>query len=781
MHKLPVAVNISANVKCRSKGLASKSDVGEIRQLLENLIYTNNDSINQMRRRQREETRLPEIRIDHRSLTPDWPLPHLTEGRRVAAPKTSMPPPPPPPLINRHGRVRSKSLERLDINTSRAKQIRSPRPILARPNVHSSESSQNKDNRVPNQRDSPRYPSNQYHAFIEDENSEENLENEHDYRLPKEGDNNMAGNSPTTILSMKAHNDDDDDDEQSNKGATNSDKGSQSTRTLGNAQDKTDEIFNGDSDDNNDEYSDHYDYSVEDEKNDEGSRRNRSNGRDSLRYIERDTRRRRSQNRDSWNYIHGPKHVEPGPYADMMHHKTKMTHGVSGNELQEDAASWLYRLVFLEDGQGKNSHNRRPTILSPNRAEVPRVVDRLLLQWTNAEPSTEDSNISVADEVTMLDPDPAWSHTLRSQIVKLEEARLPAHDTEMSDSGLSVSSVDNPFATPNSRTCPHGLRWNDCTNLICRNSYLKRGDQFEPWTDDPYTEPVPGSCPHLRPWKYCTDPICKSSYLRKLGNQSEPRRHHRSKSRPQEFYPPGSNSRTKEYQFTGVPTGWDETQYRESLPYMQRKNLPHMQWANLPHMQQENLPHMQQERVLLSEINHLETKLRRLEALNAKEIAHREKMEAQVSKQHDREVRSLEKELLHVKNLEHRNAAKEQQLQTEQMRLREAVMKLDIMKKEASEENERKDSKPEQTCIQISAAVDRNKSWTPLFHTLGLSFERVDTAPGPTGIHGMVCWTRPFLPAVSELYQVLKNQGWEPLWMRGCSTFCSILLEGYHF
>lgn len=72
MHKFLIAVNISADVNCRSKGLKSRSDVGEIRQLLENLIYSNNNPINKMQRRQRQEIRPPKIRIDHRSLTPDW-------------------------------------------------------------------------------------------------------------------------------------------------------------------------------------------------------------------------------------------------------------------------------------------------------------------------------------------------------------------------------------------------------------------------------------------------------------------------------------------------------------------------------------------------------------------------------------------------------------------------------------------------------------------------------------------------------------------------------------
>jgi hypothetical protein len=91
-------------------------------------------------------------------------------------------------------------------------------------------------------------------------------------------------------------------------------------------------------------------------------------------------------------------------------------------------------------------------------------------------------------------------------------------------------------------------------------------------------------------------------------------------------------------------------------------------------------------------------------------------------------------------------------------------------KKQAEAKAERMEkAKTTRACLQISTLADREQTWNPKFPSLGISISRTDGAPSRMFIHGTLCFTKPFLPSLSELYQVLKAHDWQPLWMRGSS------------
>ncbi|KAF2708682.1 hypothetical protein K504DRAFT_502706 [Pleomassaria siparia CBS 279.74] len=365
-----------------------------------------------------------------------------------------------------------------------------------------------------------------------------------------------------------------------------------------------------------------------------------------------------------------------------MPHGTDLTHGDSqGHHPPDDAAAWLYKLVFQDDWQ----RDRRQIESGQLAIEAPRVVDRLLLQWTYAEQATE-AETDFNTQITMPDPDPNWSNRLRSSISKLKsEKRKPAHlsNGRGLEPNLSSSSTESMFThAGHPQTCSHGLRLSECQHADCAvNPYRERRPQI-------------------------TSP-----------------QHH--------YMPP-------------------PTPNRSSMPYSMYEEEDQGKGFQLH----------RHNKLLIKDMERLEATIGRMETLNRMEVACSERREAQLSKQYHNNVRDLKEKIAHLK------ATKEAELRALQVRLWEA-------------QNERKSSrsKSEMACVQISALADRNKTWTPRLDSLSLSFQRVNTAPGSKGIiHGTVCWSRPFLPSLSELYQVLKLHDWKPLWMRGSSRGQTLFL-----
>jgi hypothetical protein len=433
-------------------------------------------------------------------------------------------------------------------------------------------------------------------------------------------------------------------------------------------------------------------------------------------------------------------------YYDHKQQRTDLTCEVRYAS-PDDAATWLYRLVFLDEkSQGSTEC---PNVTQQQDVEVPRTADRLLLQWTKVEPTTGNVEHDASDsEATMVDPDPSWSRRLRSHISRIaaeEERSMPRDRRNSYTNGFDYDDLsDNPY---DPFRCRHGRTRGDCA--IC--------EVYHPLDRDE----TPGYGPRRR-------------------GQS-----------------PLRSSRTDDPMNSGA-----------SRPFQ-----PDVPYAHYERTEQERAYQTHRNETLTKDIERLESTIRRTEASYTKEIAHRERMEIELEKQHQYALKSIQDRIEAMKKEhdstaiarkkqweldlinEHEKQAKslrehlekevKQNAETQlilENRWRATLEELEKMKKMKEEEwyaNEKKQAEaeakrmeeaiPTRACLQISTLADREQTWNPKFPSLRISISRTDGAPSRRFIHGTLCFTKPFLPSLSELYQVLKAHDWQPLWMRGSS------------
>ncbi|KAF2676161.1 hypothetical protein K458DRAFT_397182 [Lentithecium fluviatile CBS 122367] len=691
-----------------SKEMALKSDVGEIRQLLENLLYANQDSINRMRRRQSLDLSPPP--------PPPPPPPYVKRARGPQSTNTAI-----PQAVPRHVKVGSVSPNQLDrgLDGNRSTPLPGPLPTASNPKPHDLPSSgfktESNDHSFTSSRSNPQQPS-----FV-DWDSEKGGEADHDHLGDHDGA--LTENSTSTALVPASHYtyEHPTPPEQrlpkSEEDPTKKETRFQlpSRRREEDAHSDSEHKPDSDNDSKEAEASDEY---IEWDDSDVGtegfSRSPRARtrigtiGHDPL-YVE-------TRHHDHQGRVDGARHSGPERHYDPTWYRTDVTLGGVRGQPLEDAATWLYRLVFLgEDMEGRTTRRRHSAIRQP-AVEVPRAADRLLLQWTNAEPAVDDASASDA-RATMADPDPSWSRQLRSSISMLK-AKERGNDADRPrdiyvDLSDDSSDIRTNYSTRTDRlTCRHGLIRRRCVQ--CR-------DEEDPWNRDETFEshrshrpPRPGPTPH--------DHIPSSNYQ------------------------------------PNVPYTMYESAERERA-YQTHRN-----------------------ETLLKDIERLETNFRRMEALNVKDIAHRERMEDEIHKQYANNIKSLQERIetlkkgdeeaqatlaKHIEVLKKGDEAAREALEK---RMRASEEKMAYMKK-MEEVAKMEKANPTRACLQISAIADRDHTWNPSFPSLGLSFSRIDAAPAPAqiAIHGTVCWARPFLPSLSELYQVLQLHEWKPLWMRGSS------------
>jgi len=749
----------------RSKELASKTDVGEIRQLLENLLFANQDSIDRIRRRQMFDLdpppAPPQVRI------------YRDYGRRIHTP--SPPPPPTPPY---RGRRRPPSPTRTIFHADLEKSQKGPNTDKVVPRSGpvrrvSSPGQHDQTKRDPNREIGSRTPkgshSEPHHPSFVDWDSDKEEEVEHDQH--EDRTDKVVDNLTSTAIVLRKRDETEHSTPPGQMQSKHEVKGPKpETRfLLSSGRSKTDvePISNQKIKTNENgkeiEDSDESEYSESEGGSDVSSNslhvlggRSDDETLDKSTFMvngKRNEGRGRVDPTDYWSW-------DRQQHSGHTRHRTDLTHGSRGDS-PDDAATWLYRLVFLDDHRQGRPFNRSYSTraIQLPEDEVPRTADRLLLQWTNAEPTTDNIEDHTSDvEAVMADPDPSWSRQLRTRISRITADEKQYTYRNPRDIHVNVSdsdaSSDNPYAY-NRNKCRHGRIKRDCA--ICKDP--------EPWDRDETF----GS-------------------RRPRGRGSSLPRH----------------------------AGAGENIHPGAVPHYQ----PDVPYAHYERTEQERAYQTHRNETLTKDIERLETTFRRTEALHAKEIAHRERMEMQLEKQYESNLKSIQDQMGTMKqdnysmdsvqkrqlefqlNHEHETRVKSlrEQYETEikqsaevqaklESHLRETLESLEKMKKveaqekkaeeeekmyrakrEAEAEMQKKENaKPTRTCLQVSTLADRDQSWTPRFPSLGLSFSRLDGAPTRTSIHGTLCFTKPFLPSLSELYQVLKTHEWRPLWMRGSS------------
>jgi hypothetical protein len=156
--------------------------------------------------------------------------------------------------------------------------------------------------------------------------------------------------------------------------------------------------------------------------------------------------------------------------------------------------------------------------------------------------------------------------------------------------------------------------------------------------------------------------------------------------------------------------------------------------------------------------------------------ARNKQLQLDLTNEYEKRVKSLQE---HLEKEAKQNAETQLLLEKRWRATLEELEKTKKMKEEERYANEKKQAeakaekmekaKPTRACLQISTLADREQTWNPKFPSLGIDISRTDGAPSRMFIHGTLCFTKPFLPSMSELYQVLKAHDWQPLWMRGSS------------
>ncbi|RYO72156.1 hypothetical protein AA0113_g1472 [Alternaria arborescens] len=754
-----------------SKELASKTDVGEIRQLLENLLFANQDSIKRIRREQTlgiDQTpaprpdvprRYPRGRSDIDSFSPYEPLVPLPNHSRRRRGRSS-PPPATPRSEPTCGWPESTPGSK-DIGADHVAPI--PQPSSVRPSTRPHESTaKTPKGGVDSKTSVGSHVDPQRPSFVDwDSEKEEEIDT---VRLD-DGDSKKDGGEPTSTALVPAYYHNPEKPARINQG-----DGKREERQL--KKETGFQILPGlrkehTQEDPNREYnSEERDKYTDDSDDTECSDAAGSNE-DADRFVDlldglnpKSSATSNSINHSTPLARAGSRDYRATLADDARARREKEYYGHKQQRTDltceiryaspDDAATWLYRLVFLDEKSQGNTEC--PNLIQQQDVEVPRTADRLLLQWTKVEPTTGNMEHDASDsEATMVDPDPSWSRRLRSHISRIaaeEERSMPRGPRNVYTNGFDYDDLaDNPY---DDFSCRHGRTTGDC--VIC--------EVHDPLDRDE----TPGYGPRRR----------GPSPLR--------------------------SSRTGDPMNSGA-----------SRPFP-----PDVPYAHYERTEQERAYQTHRNETLTKDIERLESTIRRTEASYTKEFAYRERMEIAIEKQHQYALKSmqdqveamkkehdstsialkkqLELELINehekrVKSLrEHLEKEAKQNAETQlklEDRWRATQRELDKMnemykmKEEEWYANEKKQdeakaermekAEPTRTCLQISTLADREQTWNPKFPSLGISVSRTDGAPSRTSIHGTLCFTKPFLPCLSELYQVLKAHDWQPLWMRGSS------------
>ncbi|CAN9472898.1 unnamed protein product [Alternaria alternata] len=753
-----------------SKKLASKTDVGEIRQLLENLLFANQDSIKRIRREQtlgidhspaprhdvpRQDSR---GRSDLNSFSPYEPLVPLPNHPRYRRGPSS-PHPVTPRFERTYGWPESTPGSK-NIGSDHVAPI--PQPSSVRPSTRPRESTaKTPKGGVDSKTSVGSHVDPQRPSFVDwDSEKEEEIDTVH----LDHGDSEKDG-EPTSTALVPAYHHNPEKQARLNQEEGKREEGQQKRETRfqilsGQRKEHTQEDPNRE---NNSEKTDKY---TDDNDDTEFSDAAGSNE-DADGFVELLDRLNLKSSATSNNIGHSTPlarggsrdyRATPADNARAWREKVYYDHKQQRTDLTceiryaspDDAATWLYRLVFLDEKSQGNTEC--PNVIQQQDVEVPRTADRLLLQWTKVEPTTGNVEHDASDsEATMVDPDPSWSRRLRSHISRIaaeEERSMPRGPRNVYTNGFDYDDLaDNPY---DDFSCRHGRTRGDCA--VCEVHHPLDRDE------------TPGYGPRRR----------GPSPLR--------------------------SSRTGDPMNSGA-----------SRPFP-----PDVPYAHYERTEQERAYQTHRNETLTKDIERLESTIRRTEASYTKEFAYRERMEIAIEKQHQYALKSmqdqveamkkehdstaialkkqLELELINehekrVKSLrEHLEKEAKQNAETQlilENRWRATLKELDKMnemykmkeeewyaneKKQAEAKAERmKKAEPTRACLQISTLADREQTWNPKFPSLGISISRTDGAPSRTSIHGTLCFTKPFLPSLSELYQVLKAHDWQPLWMRGSS------------
>lgn len=656
--------------------MASKSEVGEIRQLLENLLSANQDSINRVRRRQTS------LYDDYPYLFPGAPPPPLPprrgppqrnwRGRQRSAP-------PPPPAFGESPGLSPPAPSELD-----SKPLQPPYNTLsARSGAGSTNAPANNPGARQDRSKASSGADPQPPSFVDwDSEKEEEIKNDIE-------ENNNSSDTEKTTSTALVH-------------ASHYQTGHPfSTESLAEKKQavRKDTRF------------------QIPRKNDINIRVDANKESDSESSISSESQSE-SDGLD-WDTINDITGSHPKRYNAYNAYRS-MTLGTRKGS-PDDAATWLYRLVFLEDEKSENPSALPSSTQLSRSIGMLRTAERLLLQWTTAEPDAEKESTLDMD-LKMTDPDPSWSRRLRSHISRIQaDAKTsirfdPVHDYIDSDGSDQDNHMGNRNRRDPSRCRHHRIRA-DC--VICSDSFAS--ERVDGGRDD---------------------------------TSRRPRRPHRSG-----ISPSGTGASYRSHQ--GYPPG-----------YMQE-----VSYAEYQRTDQERAYQTHRSETLLKDIERLETTFRRTEALHSKEVSHRERMEMQIQKQHRAEMEALSAQIARseaflTKQLTVQVKEKEEALALLEKRLREALEEKELLKilKQKEEAMNWEKSFPLRKSLQISTLADRDHSWSPRFPSLGLAFSRVDTAPSPESIHGTLCFSKPFLPSLSELYDVLKKHEWKQLWMRGSSS-----------
>jgi hypothetical protein len=372
----------------------------------------------------------------------------------------------------------------------------------------------------------------------------------------------------------------------------------------------------------------------------------------------------------------------------------------------DDTATWLYRLVFMDEAPPPRGISSEPL----TSEEAPKVVQKLLLEWTSADP--EALKASEVDEgyqsQTKEDVDEKWEEDVQHLIEDLKHEQIHSRET--------IYDSDDSFV-------PRQSRFNTHTGY------------------NPYGPERPGS--PLRPSTFPQPPLYNDYYGGSAANVAQ------TLNRTIEYLQRALEASEKRYDLLQASQKALENKCRaykaerEAVQHEYQQKLHDTQLSLIPVVEQNKCQETKQRLTMEAE---------------------QEAMRAAMTKKYEEQVRIGEK----IRQELELRVAELRALELRRMELRKREEEEKLLKEKEAEQ-----SAMLRQVIQVSSSAGDSSLWDDSqVKEKGLTLEIPSASRSldlASAIRGSALWRSPALVNSSEMFAVLLAKQWKPLWMRGSS------------